>query len=184
MTADELLDADHRTLRALLAGGHPIDPDALAGWQYRGTSLGMPAIVDRLAWKTFVKAFHRDAGAPFVRGWNLRIRQTGLRGPIEPLVRNGRPFSFGHFRVVEPRGYRGPRGADRGLLLDYGLGGNGALDPTSRLRDPVVALEAGSAELLLGWSYLDLGLVNVPTPSFFTLERCAPVGEPVPARGR
>jgi hypothetical protein len=181
MTADELIDADRRTLRDLLAGGHPVDPDALAGWQYRGTSLGMPAFVDQLAWKTFVKAFHRDLGAGFVRGWNVRIAQTGLLGPIEPLVKGGRPFTFGHFRVVDPHGYRMPPGCDRGLLLDYGLGGNPALDPTRRLRDPIVALNAGSADLLLGWSYLDLGLFNVPTPSFFTLERHEPVAEPVRA---
>jgi hypothetical protein len=184
MTAGELIDADRGTLRALLAGGHPIEADAIAGWQYRGTSLGLPQIVDRLAWKTFVKAFHRDPGASFVRGWNVRIRQTGLSGPIEPLMRRGRPFTFGHFRVVEPGGYHVPSGAGRGLLLDYGLGGSGALDPTRRLRDPIVALEAGSADLLLGWSYLDLGLANVPTPSFFTLERESPVADPVPAPGR
>lgn len=180
MTAGELINADRRTLRALLASGHAIDPRALEGWQYRGTSLGMPALVDQWAWKTFVKAFHRDPGASYVRGWNVRIRQTGLLGPIEPLVRNGKPFTFGHFRVVAPYGYRMPPGSDGGLLLDYGLGGNPALDPTGRLRDPVVALEPGSADLLLGWSYLDLGVVNVPTPSFFTLERLAPVTDPVP----
>lgn len=182
MNAGELLDADHRTLRALLASGHPIDPDAIAGWQYRGVSLGMPAIIDRLAWKTFVKAFHRDPGVGFVRGWNVRIRQTGVLGPVEPMRRRGTVFAFGHFRVVDPRGYRMPAGTDRGLLLDYGLGGNAMLDPTTRLRDPIVALEAGSADLLLGWSYLDLGVGNVSTPSFFTLERHAPVTDPVAAR--
>jgi hypothetical protein len=181
MSPDDLLDADHRTLRALLASGHPIDPDAIAGWQYRGTSLGLPAIVDRLAWKTFVKAFHRDPGAGFVRGWNVRIRQTGLHGPIEPLVRGGKAFTFGHFRVVDPAGHRVPAGAGGGLLLDYGFGSGRALDPMRRLRDPIVALEAGKADLLLGWSYLDLGFASVPTPSFFTLERCSPLGEPVAA---
>lgn len=184
MTAGELLHADRRTLRALLATGHPIDPDAIAGWRYRGTSLGLPEIVDRLAWKTFVKAFHRDPGAPFVRGWNVRIRQTGLEGPIEPLLRAGEPLSFGHFRVVDPHRYRVPHGADRGLLLDYGLGGNAALDPTNRLRDPIVALAAESADLLLGWSYLDLGFASLPTPSFFTLERDARVVAPIPAPPR
>jgi len=183
MNAGDLIDADRRTLRALLATGHPVDPDAIAGWQYRGTSLGMPGFVDQLAWKTFVKAFHRDPGAALVRGWNVRIRQTGLLGPVEPLLKNGKPFVFGHFRVESPLGYFVPAGADRGLLLDYNQAGNPALAPVNRLRDPVVALEPGNADVLLGWSYLDLGLVRVPTPSFFTLERLAPVGEPVPAPG-
>jgi hypothetical protein len=183
MNAGDLINADRRTLRALLASGHPVDPDAIAGWQYRGTSLGMPGFVDRLAWKTFVKAFHRDPGASLVRGWNVRIRQTGLLGPIEPLERAGRPFVFGYFRVESPVGYFVPAGADRGLLLDYNQAGNPAFAPVNRLRDPVVALDAGNADLLLGWSYLDLGLVRVPTPSFFTLERYAPVTEPAPSPG-
>jgi hypothetical protein len=184
MTAAELLHADRGTLRALLADGHPVDVDAIAGWQYRGVSLGLPAWVDRLAWKTFAKCFWRDRpGAP-VRGWNIRLRQTGLDGPVEPLVRRGRPFTFGHFVVVDPAGYGVPHGADRGVLLDYGLGGNPALDPTARIRDPIVSLRAGSMDLLLGWTYVDVGVARVGTPSFFTLERYAPVGEPVaPPRG-
>lgn len=178
MTPDQLIDADKRTLRALLASGHPIDADALAGWQYRGTSLGMPGFVDRLAWKTFVKAFHRDPGASQVRGWNVRIRQTGLLGPIEPMLRNGKPFVFGFFRVELPGGYAVPDGADRGLILDYGQAGNPAFDPVNRVRDPLVALEPGNADVLLGWTYLDLGIVRVPTPSYFLLERVSPVTAP------
>jgi hypothetical protein len=177
MTAGDLLSLDRRSLRGLLADGYPVDPDAIAGWQYRGVSLGLPAWVDRLAWKTFVKAFHRDPGARDVRGWNVRIEQTGLGGPIVPRVRGGGPMTFGHFRVVDPAGYRMPAHADRGLLLDYGLGGNASLDPTSRVRDPIVALAAGSADLLLGWTYLDLGALRLGTPSFFSLERAAPVEE-------
>lgn len=184
MNAGDLIDADRGTLAALLASGHPVEPDALAGWQYRGTSLGLPGFVDQLAWKTFVKAFHRDPGAAQVRGWNVRIRQTGLLGPIEPLERAGRPFVFGFFRVAPARDYAVPRGADRGLVLDYGRAGNPAFAPQSLLRDPVVALTPGDSDLLLGWSYLDLGIVRVPTPSFFTLERWAPVAEPAPIPGR
>lgn len=178
MTPDQLIDADKHTLRALLASGHTIDADALAGWQYRGTSLGMPGFVDRLAWKTFVKAFHRDEGAAQVRGWNVRIQQTGLLGPIEPMRRAGKPFVFGFFRVERPDGYFVPDGADRGLILDYNQAGNPPFDPVNRLRDPLVALEPGNTDVLLGWTYLDLGIVRVPTPSFFLLERWAPVAEP------
>jgi len=184
MTAGDLINVGRPVLRGLLASGYPIDPDALAGWRYRGVSLGMAGIVDQLAWKTFVKAFQRDPGASFVRGWNVRIRQTGFGGPIEPLVKDGKPFTFGHFRVVDPRGYRMPDGSDRGLLLDYGLGGNAPLDPATRLRDPIVALVPGDASLLLGWTYLDLGVVDVPTPSFFTLERHSPIDAVVAAPRR
>jgi hypothetical protein len=180
MNAKDLLDVGRHALADLLAAGHPLDPDAIAGWQYRGVSLGLPGWVDRVAWKTFVKAFHRDPGAPFVRGWNVRLRQTGVDGAVEPLTKRGAPVAFGHFRVVDPHGYCVPRRADRGLLLDYGLGGAAPLDPTRLLRDPIVALEARRSDLLLGWSYLELGDWRIPTPSFFTLERWTPVVDPVP----
>jgi len=49
------------------------------------------------------------------------------------------------------------------------------------VRDPIVALNEGSVELLLGWSYVDLGLLRVPTPSFFLLEREGPLAHVVAA---
>ncbi|UJR86970.1 hypothetical protein [Sandaracinus amylolyticus] len=160
--------------RALLRDGHPIDPDALAGWSYRGTSLGMPAIVDRVTWKTFQKCFHRD-DAGVMRGWNVRLVQDGTtqRGaPSEPQRdRRGEPVTFGHFRVVPARDRGVPHGFDRGLLLDYGGLSARAIGPLSRLRDPIVALRAGDADLLLGWSYLAALGRTIDTPSFFTLER-------------
>jgi hypothetical protein len=55
------------------------------------------------------------------------------------------------------------------VLLDYGAA-HPAWHPLARLRDPVVAVEAGSVDLLLGASWLDLG-ARIRTPSFFTLER-------------
>jgi hypothetical protein len=60
-------------------------------------------------------------------------------------------------------------------LLDYGRGGNPALDVTSVVRDPIVAVEAGNANLLLGWTYLDVAGVRFGTPSYFTLERIGPL---------
>jgi hypothetical protein len=45
----------------------------------------------------------------------------------------------------------------------------------SRMRDPIVALHEGSVDLLLGWSYLDLGFWRMPTPSYFLLEREGPL---------
>ena len=41
----------------------------------------------------------------------------------------------------------------------------------SRVRDPIVAVHAGSVAMLLGWSYVDLGFARMPTPSYFLLER-------------
>jgi hypothetical protein len=165
-TRADLLAATRGELRALLAGGHPIDPSRLDDTVYRGISLGLPAWVERLSWKKFAKAFHRDPRTGQLRGWNVRIEQDGLERPWRPRVRRGQPWTFGHFAVVSDRAR---------LLLDYGAGATRLTDPLRVLRDPVVALHAGSVELLLGWSYLAIGPARIPTPSYFLLERDAPL---------
>jgi hypothetical protein len=174
LTARDLAGATPAELRALLAAGQPIDPAALDDTEYLGTSLGLPAMIERLTWTTFKKVFHRDPDRGALRGWNVRIDQ---RAPgWRERTRGGAPATFGHFAVVPLAGRRLPIACPAGLLLDYGRGGNGALDPIARLRDPIVAVAAGSADLLLGWSYLELGPMRVATPSFFTLERGGPIG--------
>lgn len=170
MNARDLAGLDNRALGALMAGGHAIDPATLDDTEYRGVSLGLPGVVERFTWKTFVKAFHRDPVTGALRGWNVRIRQDHPER-YQPMQRRGRPHTFGHFAVVPARGRPMPRPFDRGLLLDYGLGKRSRFETTGALRDPIVALEPGSVELLLGWTYLDLGIKRVATPSFFTLER-------------
>lgn len=166
ITRADLLAASRDELRALLAGGHPIDPARLDDTVYRGISLGLPAWVERLTWKQFAKAFHRDPRTGRLRGWNVRIEQDGLDRPWRTRTRRGRPWTFGHFAVVTERAH---------LMLDYGAGDNGLLDPLRVLRDPVVALHAGSVELLLGRSDLAIGPARIPTPSYFVLERDAPL---------
>jgi len=139
--------------------------------EYRGVSLGLPTFVEKLTWKKFKKVFHRDPATGRLRGWNVRVVQNGLDEPWEPQIKRGEPVTFGHYEVVDPAGHSVPSGCDKGLLIHYGLGGNRRRDGLGRLRDPIVALQPGSVELLLGWSYLDLRLRRVPTPSFFSLER-------------
>lgn len=175
MTRDDLLSLDARALAALLAAGHPIDPHSLDDREYRGISLGLPHFVEALTWKTFKKVFHRDPTTQRLRGWNVRMKQRGIDGPFEPLMRGGAPVTFGHYEVVEATPDNVPAGCDRGLLIDYGRGDNRRLDPIRRLRDPVVALAAGSVDLLLGWSFVDLGFRRVSTPSYFCLERDTPL---------
>lgn len=162
-------------LAAALAAGHPIEPDALADRTYRGVSLGLPGFVDRLAWKTFAKVFCRDRERGLLRGWNLRLEQTGLDGPIVPRRRDGHDFHFGHFHVRPSADFALPRALPHSLVLDYGRGGNPRFDPTRAVRDPIVAVNAGSAELLLGWTFLELGAFRVGTPSYFTLEAVGPL---------
>jgi hypothetical protein len=157
----DLVDASGKELAHLMATGHPFDPAALGGWIYHGTSLGLPGWIERLFWKKFAKVFHRDAGSDRLRGWNMRIVQDGIDRPWRPMEKRGKAVTFGHFDVV------GEPGA---VILDYGPRGG----PTLRaLRDPLVSLEAGSTEVLLGRSLLDLRIKTVGTPSYFILERGA-----------
>ncbi len=185
--AAEVCAATRGGLARLLARGAPVDPAALAGWTYRGTSLGLPGFVDRLAWKTFAKVFRRDPGADGVRGWNVRVRQGTPPGALEPLRdRAGRPRTFGHYRVVPlPPARELPLACPAGVLLDYGQGGNGRLDPVAALRDPLVALVPGDPRLLLGCSLVRLLGRTWRTPSYFLLERHAPLDhEAWPPRSR
>jgi hypothetical protein len=174
MHADDLLTMNRKQLERLLEQGHAVDPSELDDTEYCGVSLGLPAFVERLTWKKFKKVFHRDGEV--LRGWNVRLQQNGLGAPWLPLMKGSEPRTFGHFRVVDDSGT---------LLLDYGKGNNHRLDPIGALRDPLVALNEGSTELLLGGSYLDLGFARVGTPSFFSLRRDVPLGHRVsPPRPR
>ncbi len=175
-TRDALLRMTPRQLAGALAAGFPIAPGTLDNTRYRGISLGLPAWLERRTWKTFQKTFHRDPATRSLRGWNVRVEQRGLDAPSVAKVRAGVPWTFGHYLLVDLPA-SAPRGLSHGLLIDYsperGLGG--------RLRDPLVALEPGSVEQLLGWSYVDLWGVCVPTPSYFLLEREGPLEHVVPA---
>jgi hypothetical protein len=136
----------------------------------------MPAFIDKLAWKTFKKVFHRDPQTGHLRGWNVRIQQTGLHGEYVPMQKKGEPFTWGHYRVVQAASRKMPKPAQQGLLIDYGLGGNYPLDLSVRfMRDPLVAIEKGSTDMLLGWSYLEFGPFVIPTPSFFLLVKDGPL---------
>lgn len=172
-TASELHGLSRRELMQVLRSGHAIDPSALDDTEYRGTSLGLGAALERLTWKKFRKTFHRDPETGHLRGWNVRLVQDGLEAPDTPRTRGGTPVTFGHYRVVSPEGHRLPF-PTAGLLIHYGLAGNRRLDPLNRARDPLVAVRKGDPSLLLGWSYFDWGLI-VGTPSFFTLELAGPL---------
>lgn len=173
--AHDFLRLSKGELGERLAAGHPIDPRALDDSEYRGVSLGLPGPIVSLTWLVFRKTFHRDPATQRLRGWNVRMEQNGLEGPRVPMQKDDAPICFGHYEVIDARGCGSPIPCEQGLLIDYGRGANGKLDPVRRARDPIVALERGSVERLLGWTFLDLGLARVSTPSFFLLEREGPL---------
>jgi hypothetical protein len=165
-TRQDVLAMNKRQLAAALLEGHEIGADALDDTQYRGISLGLPRWAEALSWKTFQKTFHRDPATGVLRGWNVRVEQRGLDAASVALVRRGAPVTFGPY-VVGELPANAPRGLRRGRLIDY----SPSPGLMSRLRDPLVALNQGSVDLLLGWSYLDLWIFRMPTPSYFLLER-------------
>src|SRR5262245_37281178 len=75
--ARDLRTASNDELRDAIVHGHPVDPRELEGWAYRGTSLGLPKVVERLTWKTFQKTFYRDPVSQRLLGWNVRLEQDG-----------------------------------------------------------------------------------------------------------
>lgn len=172
ITFDELVTMDDAALDRVMRNGHPVDEDVLAGRVYDGVSLNLPRLVMKLSWEKFAKVFFREPDGS-LRGWNCKVEQTPLSEPWVLKLDSGAPITYGHYAVRPCDGYRLPRPYDGGLMLDYGLGGNGRLDPTGNLRDPIVAVNEGDSTLLLGWSYVELAGARIGTPSFFALRRGA-----------
>ena len=179
LNASDLWSLTNEELLNRITTGHPIAAEDIENTVYRGVSLGLPSWIERLTWKKFRKAFFRDPSARVLRGWNIKLRQNGIHAEDIPVERKGKPLCFGHYEVVSTSGYTMPQKdgkpvyCHRGLLLDYGKGKNPP--HLKALRDPIVAVNPGDSSLLLGWTYLDVGVAQVPTPSFFTLERRGPV---------
>lgn len=166
-------------LERLMRSGHPIAPADLAGFSYRGTALALPRALRGLVGK-FKKAFWADGER--VRGWNLRMRQNGPDAPWVGATFAGRPVIYGHF-VVLPGADGDAADYPGAALLDYGRG-EPRLSPLAPIRDHLVSLapigEGRPAERVLGRMVLAFGARVVPTPSYFLLERDAPVGAPPP----
>jgi len=173
-TVARLRGASRRELRRLLAEGHRVDPAALEGWAYRGTVLGLPRLLERATWQTFQKTFYRQPETRRLVGWNVRLHQDGPGAPSRPLTTNGVPVTTWPYEVVEPTGASLAPAFDRGLVIDYGPFA-GAVDPMRLVKDPLVALEPGNADTLLGVSLVSLNGTWLETPTYFVLEREHPV---------
>jgi hypothetical protein len=173
-SARDLRTASRRELRDHIVNGYPIDPSAIEGWAYRGTSLGLPGFVERLTWKTFQKTFYRDPDSGRLLGWNVRLEQDGIDAPSRPKMKGGVPLTEWNYEVIPPRFIPMPQGFDRGLVIDYSLGDN-PFGPMRITKDPLVSLSPDNADELLGVSYLVVSGRCVETPTYFTLVRDHPV---------
>ena len=175
ITAHDLRSMSLRSLAKVMDQGHPVDLNLLEGREYHGVSLGLPVVVDKLLWKTFTKTVYRDPESGKLRGWNIRIQQKEKTWEYLYMTKNGVQITFGHYEVLEGKGQPMPCKWDQGIFLDYGAGGNLRTDPARSMRAPVIAVNEGSAELLLGWEFMRVGPLKVPTPSFWSLERAGEI---------
>ncbi len=183
-TLDDLLRMDSGELFAIVDRGAPLDLEALADTAYTGVDLSMPALFHRLFWRSFRKTFHRDPETGALRGWNVKVEQTGWETAPEPRRdRRGRPLTFGHYEVRAAEGLRFPRGWSGGHYLDYRVAGNAMLDFPARAGFcPLVEVNPGDPTLLLGWEVFNVGGVLVPLRDVWALRLEGPLapGEVVP----
>lgn len=179
---DALIAADARALHGIIEAAAPLDLDALADSSYTGIDLSLPRWMHALLWRTFRKTFYRDPATGVLRGWNVKVEQTGWATPPAPRRdRQGAPLAFGHYEVRSARGLRFPRGWQGAHYLEYRYAGNALWDwPARAGRCPLVAVDAGSMELLLGWEIFRFGpadsvSLDVPLPDYWLLVREGPL---------
>ena len=165
--------------------GHPIKTEQLDNTQYLGIDLSMPAWFHKYFWKTFRKTFYRDPQTGILRGWNVKLEQTGWEGELKPKRNSkGEELAFGHYHVCSAAGKKFPRGWQGADYLDYGVAGNPALDPAGLGYCPLVAVNEGSTDLLLGWEVFKIGGAFVPLNDYWLLKNDGPLGviQPVPGK--
>jgi hypothetical protein len=177
---ESLMAMDAAQLHAVLCAGHPLEPETLAGRQYLGVDLSLPSWARKLLWHTFRKTFVRDEVTGEVRGFNVRMQQHGVDGPRIPMKnRRGQPITFGHYRVRSAEGMRFPRWSGA-HYLDYGCAGNTFFDLARLGCTPLVAVNAGSQDLLLGWEVFRIAGVLLPLPLYWALRYEGPLEHDVP----
>ena len=181
ISVDDLLRMTTNELHEVVAAARPLDPDALADTQYQGIDLGMPAVFHKLMWRTFRKTFHRDPATGTIRGWNVRMEQRGVEGPQAPMTdARGGPRTFGHYVLRPGDDLTFPRGVRSPWVLDYGIAGNPWWDAARLGLCPLVAVNEGSSELLLGWEVFRVGPAWVPLPDHWILRREGPLDHTAP----
>lgn len=173
----DVVAMDAAALHAIVVAAAPLDLDALADTAYTGIDLSLPAWLHRLLWRTFRKTFHRDPATGVLRGWNVKVEQTGWEvPPAARRDRDGRALTFGHYEVRSARGLPFPRGWQGAHYLDYRMAGNVWTDWPARAGTcPLVAVNAGDMELLLGWEIFAVGPLMVPLADYWLLRREGPL---------
>jgi hypothetical protein len=181
LTLEDLMAMDAKTLHEVMLRGFPLEPAKLAGNVYLGVDLSLPEFARKILWHTFRKTFVREESTGDVRGWNVRMEQHGVNGARIPMRnRQGRPITFGHYVVRERGGIEFPQNYRGAHYLDYGHVGNPFWDLARLGFTPLVAVNEGSQDLLLGWEVFRVSGKFVPMPLYWALRVEGPVDEVVP----
>ena len=152
--------------RTFVRGTTP-DLDALVGWEFRGINrlpLRALPIAQLAGIKKFVKGFFTAEDGRVI-GYNSPVARNTLDGRWHITAKR---FGFYEVAVVDPTAR--DNAYLHAVLLDYGKGGNKPWDPTSRLRDYLIQVDAGNPDLYLGKAYLAIGPARIAS-NFFILER-------------
>ena len=181
LTLADLMRMTPPQLERIMRRGHPIPREQLDDTRYLGVDLSLPPLMRRLLWHTFSKTFHRDPATDVLRGWNIRLVQLGVDAPIVPMTdRRGRPVTFGHYHVADAANERFPSGWRGADYLNYGCAGNPLYDPARFTASPLVAVNPGSAKLLLGQEVFRLGQSLLSAPLYWALQYEGPLREVIP----
>ncbi|GIV33106.1 MAG: hypothetical protein KatS3mg031_0641 [Chitinophagales bacterium] len=185
LTKEDLLKMNNRQLFEVMLQGYALAPEQMAGKMYLGIDLSLPPLLHKILWRTFRKTFFRDPESGRVRGWNVRIHQTGIEPPSRPLLNKREvPVTFGHYELREAAGKKFPRGWRGSHYLDYTVAGNKWFDPARLGYCPLVAVNRGSMDLLLGWEVLKTGTGFLPLPDFWLLQVEGPLDYVAPRPGK
>jgi len=182
ITLDDLLRMTNAERMEIVRRAHAIDFAAVEDTNYLGIDLSLPPIVNKVLWKTFRKTFYRDPTTGVLRGWNVRMEQTGWDGPGKPMTdKRGEPLTFGHYQLLSaegitnfPKGWTGPQ------HLDYRHAGNHWWDLGRLGYCPLVAVNEGKSDLLLGWENFRVAGINIPLPDFWALKLEGPLDHVAP----
>jgi len=182
LTLPDLMAMNSKELRKVMDRGHALDPEVLSegsGRQYLGVDLSLPGWARKVLWHTFRKTFVKDESG--VRGWNVKMEQRGIDNPQVPLRnRDGSAKTFGHYRVSDAKDIYFPGGWAGGNFLDYTRAGNPVWDLAGLGYTPLIAVNEGSQDLLLGWEIFKIGPGKLPMPLYWALRYDGPLEEVVP----
>jgi hypothetical protein len=180
--AYDLADSD---LEEIMQRGTRPRYESLVGWEFAGTNSHPLTQVlpgpGGIGFRKFKKGFYRpvsprmpvDASpGPFIEGYNVVCEQGGAGEPHVDIMEHGAPKRHGYFRVYMPTEDTPEWRYDNGLIIDYALGANPTLDPSSRLRDYLVQVYPDNPDLLLGSTmFSPIGDMYVAVPDYFVLKR-------------